>query len=212
MQFDHHERTLSVTITPDSVAQKRRGKKKLHRLQPPISPCRRTNPNPNANPSPKLQPIQEMDAKDILGLTKNSFPSSQEKKPRPPKESQRKPDGVSREVYALTGGNLPPIMPTVDLSHFKRRPPNPETKEKVEIPNPSPAKISLVPFLTIFIFQATADHMAVASLYFISSDRQFTAPPLGMQSSFRLSSESLRYIGQSFNFASLHVALCRLGL
>lgn len=38
-----------------------------------------------------------MDAKDILGLPKNSFPSL-EKKSRPPKESQRKPDGISREV------------------------------------------------------------------------------------------------------------------
>lgn len=71
-----------------------------------------------------------MDAKDILGLPKSSFPSSQEKKPRAQKESQRKPDGVSREVYALTGGNLPPLMPTVDISHFKRRP-NLENKEKI---------------------------------------------------------------------------------
>ncbi|GAU11316.1 hypothetical protein TSUD_343070 [Trifolium subterraneum] len=39
-----------------------------------------------------------MDAKDILGLHKTSFPSSIEKKSRPPKESQRKPDGISREV------------------------------------------------------------------------------------------------------------------
>jgi hypothetical protein len=37
-----------------------------------------------------------MDAKDILGLPKNSLP--QEKKPRPQKDSQRKPDGISREV------------------------------------------------------------------------------------------------------------------
>jgi len=48
-----------------------------------------------------------MDAKDILGLHKNSFPSSLDKKSRPPKESQRKPDGISREVrlfihYPLT--------------------------------------------------------------------------------------------------------------
>jgi hypothetical protein len=39
-----------------------------------------------------------MDAKDILGLPKTPFSSSQEKKSRPPKEPQRKPDGVSREV------------------------------------------------------------------------------------------------------------------
>ena len=39
-----------------------------------------------------------MDAKDILGLPKNSLPIPQEKKSRPPKDSQRKPDGISREV------------------------------------------------------------------------------------------------------------------
>lgn len=39
----------------------------------------------------------EMDAKDILGLPKNALPI-QEKKSKPPKESQRKPDGISREV------------------------------------------------------------------------------------------------------------------
>ncbi|XP_057439182.1 SWR1-complex protein 4-like isoform X2 [Lotus japonicus] len=61
-----------------------------------------------------------MDAKDILGLTRHSF--SLEKKPRPPKESQRKPDGISREVYALTGG-LPSLMPAIDSSQFKKKPP-----------------------------------------------------------------------------------------
>lgn len=39
-----------------------------------------------------------MDAKDILGLPKNQLPIAQEKKSRPPKEPQRKPDGISREV------------------------------------------------------------------------------------------------------------------
>ncbi|VAH21890.1 unnamed protein product [Triticum turgidum subsp. durum] len=64
-----------------------------------------------------------MDAKDILGLQKTSFPSAQEKKSRPPKEPQRKPDGVSREVYALTGGvGMAPLMPTIEASHLKRRP------------------------------------------------------------------------------------------
>lgn len=38
-----------------------------------------------------------MDAKDILGLSKTSLPI-QEKKSRPQKDSQRKPDGISREV------------------------------------------------------------------------------------------------------------------
>ncbi|KAJ6815997.1 putative SWR1-complex protein 4 [Iris pallida] len=62
-----------------------------------------------------------MDAKDILGIPKN-FPSSQERRPTPRKETQRKPDGVSREVYALTGG-MAPLMPAVEASHLKRRPP-----------------------------------------------------------------------------------------
>ncbi|KAH6811194.1 myb-like transcription factor family protein, partial [Perilla frutescens var. frutescens] len=60
-----------------------------------------------------------MDAKDILGLPKNSLPL-QEKKSKPPKESQRKPDGISREVYALTGG-LAPLMPAIDVNHLKRK-------------------------------------------------------------------------------------------
>lgn len=41
--------------------------------------------------------VLQMDAKDILGLPKNALPI-QEKKSKPPKESQRKPDGISREV------------------------------------------------------------------------------------------------------------------
>ncbi|KAJ1393370.1 SANT/Myb domain [Sesbania bispinosa] len=65
-----------------------------------------------------------MDAKDILGLPKNSFPVV-EKKSRPPKESQRKPDGISREVYALTGG-MPPLMPAIDASQLKKKPPSDE--------------------------------------------------------------------------------------
>lgn len=67
-----------------------------------------------------------MDAKDILGLPKStpshahplSLPS--EKKSRPPKESQRKPDGISREVYALTGG-VAPLIPSIDVTQLKRR-------------------------------------------------------------------------------------------
>ncbi|KAG6704196.1 hypothetical protein I3843_07G118800 [Carya illinoinensis] len=61
-----------------------------------------------------------MDAKDILGLPKNSVP--QERKPRPQKDSQRKPGGISREVYALTGGLAPP-KPAIDASQLKKRPP-----------------------------------------------------------------------------------------
>ncbi|KAL6500227.1 swr complex subunit [Orobanche hederae] len=60
-----------------------------------------------------------MDAKDILGLPKNALPI-QEKKSKPPKESQRKPDGISREVYALTGG-LAPLMPAIDVNQLKRK-------------------------------------------------------------------------------------------
>ncbi|XP_028753746.1 SWR1-complex protein 4 [Neltuma alba] len=65
-----------------------------------------------------------MDAKDILGLPKTSLPI-QEKKSRPQKDSQRKPDGISREVYALTGG-LAPLMPAIDSSQLKKRPPSDE--------------------------------------------------------------------------------------
>ncbi|KAL5561052.1 hypothetical protein UlMin_030799 [Ulmus minor] len=68
-----------------------------------------------------------MDAKDILGLPKTALPLAQEKKSRPQKETQRKPDGISREVYALTGG-LAPLMPAVETSQLKKRPP---TDEKI---------------------------------------------------------------------------------
>ncbi|XP_028122220.1 SWR1-complex protein 4-like [Camellia sinensis] len=61
-----------------------------------------------------------MDAKDILGLPKTPLPLPQEKKSRPQKDSQRKPDGISREVYALTGG-LAPLMPSIDVAKLKRR-------------------------------------------------------------------------------------------
>ncbi|TYH06270.1 hypothetical protein ES288_A08G143200v1 [Gossypium darwinii] len=66
-----------------------------------------------------------MDAKDILGLPKTPLPIPQEKKSRPQKDSQRKPDGISREVYALTGG-VAPLMPSIDVSQLKRRPPSDE--------------------------------------------------------------------------------------
>ncbi|KAJ3694988.1 hypothetical protein LUZ60_000365 [Juncus effusus] len=62
-----------------------------------------------------------MDAKDILGLPKTAFPANQEKKSRTPKEPQRRPDGVHREVYALTGG-VAPLMPGLEPSHLKKRP------------------------------------------------------------------------------------------
>ncbi|KAL8161093.1 hypothetical protein V2J09_012582 [Rumex salicifolius] len=66
-----------------------------------------------------------MDAKDILGLPKNTLQLSQEKKSRPPKEPQRKPDGISRELYMLTGG-MAPLMPSIDTSQLKKRPPSDE--------------------------------------------------------------------------------------
>ncbi|KAK9076533.1 hypothetical protein SSX86_004867 [Deinandra increscens subsp. villosa] len=62
-----------------------------------------------------------MDAKDILGLPKFPLPTPQEKKSRPQKDSQRKPDGISREVYALTGG-VAPLMPSIDVNQLKKRP------------------------------------------------------------------------------------------
>lgn len=61
-----------------------------------------------------------MDAKDILGIPKISLPVTQEKKSRPQKDSQRKPDGISREVYALTGG-VAPLMPSIDANQLKKR-------------------------------------------------------------------------------------------
>ncbi|WCJ22358.1 SWR1-complex protein 4 [Euphorbia peplus] len=68
-----------------------------------------------------------MDAKDILGIPKTPLSLTQEKKSQPKKDSQRKPDGISREVYALTGG-LAPLMPSIDTSQLKKRPP---TDEKI---------------------------------------------------------------------------------
>ncbi|WZZ47967.1 SWR1-complex protein 4 isoform X1 [Brassica napus] len=65
------------------------------------------------------------DAKDILGLPKTPLSLTQEKKSRPQKESHRKPDGISREVYALTGG-VAPLMPSIDVTHLKRPPPHDE--------------------------------------------------------------------------------------
>ncbi|CAI0386277.1 unnamed protein product [Linum tenue] len=66
-----------------------------------------------------------MDAKDILGLPKTPLSVPPEKKSQPKKDSQRKPDGISREVYALTGG-LAPLMPSIDSSYLKKRPPSDE--------------------------------------------------------------------------------------
>lgn len=60
------------------------------------------------------------DAKDILGLPKVAV-HGVDKRPKPFKETPKKPDGVSREVYALTGG-LPLVMPALDISNLKKRP------------------------------------------------------------------------------------------
>eukprot|EP00252_Welwitschia_mirabilis_P021981 TRINITY_DN5801_c0_g1_i6.p1 TRINITY_DN5801_c0_g1~~TRINITY_DN5801_c0_g1_i6.p1 ORF type:complete len:504 (+),score=73.23 TRINITY_DN5801_c0_g1_i6:121-1512(+) len=59
------------------------------------------------------------DAKDILGLPKGPLPT-QERRPKAPKEAVKKPDGVSREVFALTGG-LPMLVPSVDITTAKKR-------------------------------------------------------------------------------------------
>ncbi|XP_074267612.1 SWR1-complex protein 4 [Silene latifolia] len=67
-----------------------------------------------------------MDAKDILGIPKNgNIHHPAEKKSKPPKEHHRKPDGISREVYMLTGG-VAPLMPAIDTSQLKKRPPSDE--------------------------------------------------------------------------------------
>jgi len=60
------------------------------------------------------------DAKDILGLPKVASLGGSIEKRKTPKDAFKKPDGVSREVYALTGG-LPPIMPTLDPVNLKKR-------------------------------------------------------------------------------------------
>ncbi|CAM6121282.1 unnamed protein product [Calypogeia fissa] len=61
------------------------------------------------------------DAKDILGLPKvSSVLGGGSEKRRAPKEPVKKPDGVSREVYALTGG-LPPVVPSLDAANLKKR-------------------------------------------------------------------------------------------
>lgn len=60
------------------------------------------------------------DAKEILGLPKSSFGIASEKRSKQPKDNPKKPDGVSREVYALTGG-LPPVMPALDTAGLKKR-------------------------------------------------------------------------------------------
>ncbi|KAJ7551439.1 hypothetical protein O6H91_06G015300 [Diphasiastrum complanatum] len=65
------------------------------------------------------------DAKEILGLSKGSLPGGplaavDKRTSRAPKEASKKPEGVSREVYALTGG-LPPVIPTVEQAASKRR-------------------------------------------------------------------------------------------
>ncbi|XP_024379612.1 SWR1-complex protein 4 isoform X2 [Physcomitrium patens] len=59
------------------------------------------------------------DAKDILGLPKLGERGSTEKR-KTPKDAVKKPDGIHREVYALTGG-LPPIMSTLDPVSIKKR-------------------------------------------------------------------------------------------
>ncbi|XP_050236408.1 SWR1-complex protein 4 [Mercurialis annua] len=65
-------------------------------------------------------------SKDLLaGVPKTPLSITQEKKSQPKKDSQRKPDGISREVYALTGG-LAPLMPAIDTNQLKKRPPSDE--------------------------------------------------------------------------------------
>eukprot|EP00899_Mesostigma_viride_P024716 jgi/Mesvir1/5429/Mv15489-RA.1 len=52
-----------------------------------------------------------MDVKDILGLPRDAAPAPARPKPAP---SMKKPEGISREVFALTGG-IPPVVPSVDV-------------------------------------------------------------------------------------------------
>ncbi|OAE34690.1 hypothetical protein AXG93_4735s1060 [Marchantia polymorpha subsp. ruderalis] len=75
------------------------------------------------------------DAKDILGLPK--VVGSGSEKRRSTKDGQKKPDGVSREVYALTGG-LPPIMPALDPSNLKKKKPVDSVKKVRVVDNVEP--------------------------------------------------------------------------
>lgn len=61
---------------------------------------------------------------NILGLPKRPLVHNvtEEKCPKLAKDISKKPDGVSREVYALTGG-LDLIMPSSDIYNLKKRPP-----------------------------------------------------------------------------------------
>lgn len=60
-----------------------------------------------------------MDPKDILGLPRNSLPS-QDRKSKPPKESQRKPDGISREVCAFVFSSQSPPPPSTAINSLPR--------------------------------------------------------------------------------------------
>ncbi|KAL3691938.1 hypothetical protein R1sor_005589 [Riccia sorocarpa] len=60
------------------------------------------------------------DAKDILGLPKVAVGSGGDKRRSSKTAAEKKPDGVSREVYALIGG-LPPVMPALDQSSLKKK-------------------------------------------------------------------------------------------
>eukprot|EP00898_Chlorokybus_atmophyticus_P004011 jgi/Chlat1/4610/Chrsp290S04353 len=53
------------------------------------------------------------DVKDVLGVARTPAVPSAEKK-KAPKEPVKKPEGIHREVLALTGG-VPPIVPAVDV-------------------------------------------------------------------------------------------------
>ncbi|XP_047042889.1 uncharacterized protein LOC124646890 [Lolium rigidum] len=88
------------------------------------------------------------------------LPIAQDKKPRAPKEPRRKPDGVSREVYALTGGvGMVLLMPTIEASHLKCRP----AVEKVKLM----ALLLLRHTLTITSSDDEDDASAIFSLFLL---------------------------------------------
>jgi DNA methyltransferase 1-associated protein 1 len=88
------------------------------------------------------------DMKDILGVPRNAAPT-EDKKPEK-KERVKRPEGMSREAFALLGGSNP-IIPRHMLDGFKK-------KDKQQKPKPS-AKGTVVYRRKPFKNQARTDNL-----------------------------------------------------
>ncbi|KAL2621131.1 hypothetical protein R1flu_001336 [Riccia fluitans] len=94
------------------------------------------------------------DAKDILGVRrKNSSAAPLNEKNRNTTESHKKPDGMSRELFQLTGG-LPPVIPSVGAAHIKKK-----KQQKAHEPRDPDTKMGwrMVPFTS----SARVDNLAL---------------------------------------------------